>query len=191
MATLFGPVARLLERLNISPNAVTIFGAVVALSAGIMLALGYWEAAIVLIVISGLFDGLDGLLARQANRASPFGAFLDSVLDRWSDSALFCGLLIWHTRAGLQLPAVLAAVALATSLMVSYVRARAEGIGARCNRGLFTRLERILSLLAGLILNQLTIALAVIALLSGFTVLQRMYHTYKYVRAHPQDSARK
>jgi phosphatidylglycerophosphate synthase len=188
MATLFGPVARMLERLNISPNAVTIFGAVVGLSAGVTLALGYWRAAIALIVISGLFDGLDGLLARQANLVSPFGGFLDSVLDRWSDSALFCGLLIWHVQAGQQLPAILSSIALATSLLVSYTRARAEGIGARCNRGLFTRLERILALLAGLILNQMTIALAVIALLSGFTVLQRMYHTYKYMQSHPQES---
>jgi CDP-diacylglycerol--glycerol-3-phosphate 3-phosphatidyltransferase len=187
VAATFAPVARLLGRWNISPNTITICGAVLSIGAGVVLALGYWGAAIAIMVIAGLLDGLDGLLARQENQASRFGAFLDSVLDRWSDRALFIGLLVWHTRAGMQLPAILAGIALATSLLVSYTRARAEGVRAQCSRGLFTRLERFIVLVAGLIFNQMTLALGVIAALSAFTAIQRIVYTYKYMQAHPEE----
>ena len=84
----------------------------------------------------------------------------------------------------MQIPAILSGVALATSLLVSYTRARAEGIGAQCKRGLFTRLERLIAIAAGLVLNQMHIALWVIAILSAFTAVQRIYYTYKYVQTH-------
>jgi CDP-diacylglycerol--glycerol-3-phosphate 3-phosphatidyltransferase len=187
VATTFSPVARLLGRWNVSPNTITICGAILSICAGVLLALGYWGAAIAVMVVSGLLDGLDGLLARQAHQSSRFGAFLDSVLDRWSDSALFIGLLAWYTRAGMPLPAILAGIALATSLLVSYTRARAEGVNAQCSRGLFTRLERFIVLIAGLVLNQMTLALGVIAALSAFTAIQRIVYTYKYLQAHPEE----
>jgi CDP-diacylglycerol--glycerol-3-phosphate 3-phosphatidyltransferase len=187
MAILFAPATRILERLNISPNTITISGVILSLCAGVTLALGYWEAAVALIVVSGLFDGLDGLLARQTQKTSRFGAFLDSVLDRWSDSAIFIGLLAWYARLGMQSQVILASVALATSLLVSYTRARAEAIGAQCSRGLFTRLERFIALVAGMVLNLMTIALWVIAILSSLTAIQRIYYTYKYVKIHSEE----
>lgn len=186
-AILFAPVAGFLERLNISPNAITVLGAVFSLSASVFLALGRWPAAIGLILVGGLLDGVDGLLARQAQKTSRFGAFLDSVLDRWSDSAIFLGLLAWYSRAGMHLQEVLSGVALASSLLVSYTRARAEGVGAQCSRGLFTRLERYTALVAGLVLNQMTIALWILASLSTFTALQRIYHTWKSLESNPVD----
>jgi CDP-diacylglycerol--glycerol-3-phosphate 3-phosphatidyltransferase len=189
VANTFAPVARVLTRWNVSPNTITICGAVLSILAGAILALGYWGAAIAVMIVSGLLDGIDGLLARQAQQTSRFGAFLDSVLDRWSDSALFIGLLIWHTQAGMQLPAILAGIALATALLVSYTRARAEGVNAQCSRGLFTRLERYIVLVAGLVFNQMTLALGVVAALSAFTAIQRIFYTYRYLQAHPEEKA--
>ena len=184
LASVLTPLARLLDRAGISPNAITISGLLLSVCAGIVLALGYRLAGAALIVVSGLMDGLDGLLARYAQKTSPFGAFLDSVLDRWSDSAFLIGVLAWYAQTGMQIPAILSGVALATSLLVSYTRARAEGIGAQCKRGLFTRLERLIAIVAGLVLNQMHIALWVIAILSAFTAVQRIYYTYKYVQTH-------
>jgi CDP-diacylglycerol--glycerol-3-phosphate 3-phosphatidyltransferase len=182
VAIFFAPLVKVLQRLNISPNAITVLGFGLSLVAGAFLALGYWRVAIAAIVISGMLDGVDGLLARQTNQTTPFGAFLDSVLDRWSDSAFFLGLLIWYSQAGMSQQSVLAGAALASSLLVSYTRARAEGIGAKCSRGLFTRLERFIALVAGLVLKQMTVALWAIAVLSTLTALQRIYYTWKHVK---------
>jgi CDP-diacylglycerol--glycerol-3-phosphate 3-phosphatidyltransferase len=182
----FGPVARLLIRMRVSPNLLTVLGFVVGAATAVPLALGRWWEAIALMALSGFLDAMDGLVARQSQQSSRFGAFLDSVLDRWADSAFFLGLIIWYLRVGLLQPVLLAAYALVSSSLVSYTKARAEGIGVRCGRGVFTRLERIVVLVAGLVFNQMIIALWIIAILSTFTALQRLYTTYRYVKAHPE-----
>jgi CDP-diacylglycerol--glycerol-3-phosphate 3-phosphatidyltransferase len=187
MTILFTPVSKCLQRLNISPNAITVLGLIFGLGGGVALATGYWKVAAGLIIVSGFMDGIDGLLARQSQKITPFGAFLDSVLDRWSDSAIFLGLVIWYSRMGMQPQVILAGVALASSLLVSYTRARAEGIGAQCKRGWFTRLERIITLVAGLILNLMNVALWVLAVLSTFTAIQRIYYTARYVQTHLKE----
>jgi CDP-diacylglycerol--glycerol-3-phosphate 3-phosphatidyltransferase len=172
--------------MNVTPNTITVLGCVSSLVGGTLLAMGYWPVAVGVIIFAGIMDGVDGLLARLSQQTSRFGAFLDSVLDRWSDSAFFIGLLVWHARMGLQTEQILSIVALASSLLVSYTRARAEGIGAECRRGLFTRLERLLTLIAGVVFDQVTIALWVTAILSTFTALQRIYYTWQYVQANPE-----
>ena len=186
MDVLFTPVATFLHRIKVTPNTITIVGCGFSLLGGALIATGHWPAAIGVIVFAGLLDGVDGLLARQSRQITPFGAFLDSVLDRWSDSAFFVGLLIWAARSGMMLQEVLSIVALASSLLVSYTRARAEGIGAQCRRGLFTRLERFIVLVAGLVLNQMTIALWVMAGLGTVTAIQRIYYTWRYMEAHAE-----
>lgn len=186
MDVLFTPVATFLHRIKVTPNTITIVGCGFSLLGGALIATGHWPAAIGVIVFAGLLDGVDGLLARQSRQITPFGAFLDSVLDRWSDSAFFVGLLIWAARSGMMLQEVLSIVALASSLLVSYTRARAEGIGAECRRGLFTRLERFIVLVAGLVLNQMTIALWVMAGLGTVTAIQRIYYTWRYMEAHAE-----
>jgi CDP-diacylglycerol--glycerol-3-phosphate 3-phosphatidyltransferase len=178
------PVARWLDRLGISPNAITVSGLLLSICAGIVVAMGHWHGGAALIAASGVMDGLDGLLARYAKKTTQFGAFLDSVLDRWSDGAIFTGVLVWYAMASMPASAILASVALTASLLVSYTRARAEGIGAQCNRGLFTRLERLVTVVAGLTLDQMTAALWVIAVLSTFTALQRILLTHKYIKTH-------
>ena len=180
------PVARLFVRLRVSPNLLTVLGFVAGVAAAVPLASGRWPEAIALVILSGFLDGMDGLVARESRKTSRFGAFLDSVLDRWSDSAFFLGLIIWYLGSGLQRHVVLAAYALVSSSLVSYTKARAEGIGVRCGRGVFTRLERIVVLVAGLLLNQMVIALWIIAILSTFTAVQRLYTTYRFVRANPE-----
>ena len=189
LTPLLTPLARQLDRAGISPNALTVSGMLFSVCAGIVLALGYRLPGAALIVASGLMDGLDGLLARYASKTTRLGAFLDSVLDRWSDSALLIGILAWYAQAERPTPAILAGVALATSLLVSYTRARAEGIGAECKRGVFTRLERLIAIVAGLVLNQMHIALWVIAILSAFTAMQRIYFTAKYVQIYLNTEA--
>jgi len=182
MAELFGPLARCLDRLGITPNAITILGCALSMAGAALIALGLWPAGIALALVGGLGDAMDGLLARQSQRTTRFGAFLDSVLDRWSDSAFFIGLLVYFARSDMLIEETLSGLSLSFSLLVSYTRARAEGIGARCSRGLFTRLERFSVLMAGLILDQMTIALWVIATLSAFTAIQRIYYTWRFTQ---------
>jgi CDP-diacylglycerol--glycerol-3-phosphate 3-phosphatidyltransferase len=186
MAILFAPLARLLQRWHVTPNMITVLGSALGLGGGIALALGKWSVAVGLLVVSGFLDGVDGLLARYSQQTSRFGAFLDSVLDRWSDSSIFIGLLIWYSREGMQTQVALAGISLASSVLVSYTRARAEGVGAQCKRGLFTRLERFAVVIAGLVLNQMSIGLWVISVLSTWTALQRIYFTWKYIRENPE-----
>jgi CDP-diacylglycerol--glycerol-3-phosphate 3-phosphatidyltransferase len=183
MPALFRPLAALLHRLGVTPNQVTVAGCALSIGSGVLIAFGQWPAAIAVALLGGLADGVDGLLARQSRQITAFGAFLDSVLDRWSDSAYFVGLLAYFARAGMAREVVLAGIALSSSLLVSYTRARAEGVGAQCSRGLFTRLERLGVLLAGLVFDRMTIALWVIAVLSTFTALQRIYYAWRYIHA--------
>ncbi len=183
-ALLFGPLARWLQRMNMSANAVTVFGFAFNVFGGIVLAFGKMQLAAVLITIGGLLDGIDGLLARLSGQASSYGAFLDSVLDRWSESVVFLGLLWWYLRADMPVEVILIYVSLASSLLVSYTRARAEGVGAQCKRGLFTRLERVVVLIAGLVLNQVPVVLWILAVFATWTALQRIYFTWKYIKVN-------
>jgi len=139
-----------------------------------VLALGHQRLAGLLIIFVGLFDALDGALARMTGKASAFGAFLDSTLDRFAEIALYLGLL--YLYRGDTLATVLVYLTITGSLMVSYTRARAEGLGLDCKVGLFTRLERLAVLIVGLILERTLWALVVLAIFSNLTVLQRMWH---------------
>jgi len=117
----------------------------------------------------------------MTNSVSLYGAFLDSTMDRWSEIALYFGLAWYFTRAGQDYAVLLAMAALATSLMVSYTRARAEGIGAPLKEGIFTRFERLVVLIIGLIFNWVIWPLAIITVLSGLTAVQRILATRRLV----------
>jgi CDP-diacylglycerol--glycerol-3-phosphate 3-phosphatidyltransferase len=132
-----------------------------------------------LVLFSGAFDFLDGALARATGRSTKFGAFLDSTLDRFSDGALFLGLLAYYASQGSYHQTVLIGFALMGSLVTSYARARAEGLGLKDEVGVFTRTERIILLAIGLIINQMIVLLWIIAVLSNFTALQRLYHVWR------------
>ena len=139
-----------------------------------------------LVLVAGLFDALDGSLARTMGRSSRFGAFLDSTLDRFSEATVYLGLLIYYTRQGAREETVLIYATIVGSLMVSYARARAEGIGVECKVGLLTRLERVGLLVIGLVINQVRWTLWILAIFTNFTALQRMWHVWRSTDGQPR-----
>ena len=172
-------IAHVLQATHISPNMLTVIGFAVALVVAFVLASGQLRLGSVLMILAAVFDAFDGTLARVSNRTSRFGAFLDSTLDRYSESVIFLGLLVYYFQAGIQTEAILAVVALVGSLMVSYTRARAEGLGLNIKSGLLTRVERVLILIVGLISGWMLVALWLLAILSNFTALQRIYAAWR------------
>ncbi len=171
--------AMLLARLGISPNTLTIFGFATILVVAWVLSTGRLFLGGFLVLLTASLDFLDGALARATGRTTKFGAFLDSSLDRYSDAALFLGLLAYCASQGSYHQIVLIGAALTGSLATSYTRARAEALGVTGEVGLFTRTERIVLLAIGLIANQMIVILWVIAVLSNFTALQRIYHVWR------------
>lgn len=176
---LLEPVARLIGRTGVSPNVVTLIGAGLNLGVAWVLAQGHMRIGGFLVPLVSLFDALDGSLARLTARRSRFGAFLDSTMDRFSEAILYLGLLFFYTRSDASREILLIYVTIVGSLMVSYARARAEGLGLDCKVGLLTRLERTIILTVALVLDQIPTALWVLAILTNFTALQRMYHVWE------------
>jgi CDP-diacylglycerol--glycerol-3-phosphate 3-phosphatidyltransferase len=182
-AKIVQPVARFLSRLGLSPNGATLLGFAMTVGVAVLLALGYLRLGGILLIFTLAFDAVDGTLARLTGNVTRFGAVLDSTLDRWAEIAIYGALIWYYSQVGLDLGVWLAAAAMAVSLMVSYTRARAEGAGFTMREGLFTRLERLIVLIVGLIFNLTAWALAVIALLAGFTALQRLWVVQQMDRA--------
>jgi CDP-diacylglycerol---glycerol-3-phosphate 3-phosphatidyltransferase len=181
-STLIRPIALSLARLGLTPNAVTVLGFLLTAAVAVVLATGRTQLAGVLLIGTLAFDAVDGTLARLTGTASRFGAFLDSTLDRWAEVALYSALVWFFLENGQDKGVLLATAAMATSLLVSYTRARAEGVGIQCKEGLLTRFERMVLLIAGLILNQVIWALAIIAILAGYTAVQRIWVTWQAER---------
>jgi len=177
-----GPVVRILSKSGITPNALTFINLALNIIAAYVIAAGYFLLGGVLVLVAGLFDLLDGALARFIEQTTKFGAILDSVVDRISEAAILCGLLIWYIpqeEAGLEI--VLIFVVLIGSFLISYIRARAEGLGWQCQVGLFTRAERVIVLAIGLLTNQIFIALCVLVVFVFITVVQRLAYLRKQV----------
>lgn len=175
-------VARLAAKLGLRPDTVTIIGLVLSVGAGLLAAQGAFIRAAVVYAVGGSFDALDGALARVLGRVSRFGAVLDSTLDRYGEAALLAGLGYWLATHGRLPDLMLVFAVLVGSLLVSYVRARAEGLGLELKIGLLTRFERFVLMLLTLLSGQLTIGLAVMAVLVNFTVFQRMFRVYRLTR---------
>ncbi len=173
------PLARFISRTGLSPNVVTVIGFVLMVGVAIVLDRVYFLWGGILITAVALFDGVDGTLARMMGRTSRFGAFLDSTLDRFSEAVIFLGLFIYFMGQNHSLELILIYATVVGSLMVSYARARAEGIGVPIKDGLFTRFERVFILVVGLIFNQLTVALWLLAIFSNLTAVQRMYLVWR------------
>lgn len=176
---ILNPISRVLKRVGVQPNLLSMFGLFFALAAGAAVARGYIFQGGWLFLLSGPFDALDGALARTAGRESQFGAFLDSFIDRYSEAAVLFGILCWSTFNGHHILILLTFLTLVGSLMVSYARARAEGLGLPCEVGLFTRLERFIVLTIVLLTEQLLVGLIILSFLTNFTAFQRMFHVYR------------
>jgi len=181
-ARFLDPATIALMRLGVTPNALTVLGMLLNLIAGLIAASGNLVLAGGVWVLSGLFDGLDGALARRIGITSTFGAFLDSTLDRYSDAFVLFGILIYAGDRGQLLETRLVFVTLVGSLLVSYTRARAESLGIDCKVGLLTRFERFLIIAAMLITQQITIGLLALSVLTHLTVVQRMVHVWLSMR---------
>ena len=180
------PAVQLLARTSITPNAITWFGLLLAIGGAVLIVTGHLLAAGLVVLIAALFDTLDGALARYTNRVTRFGAVLDSTLDRLSDAALLLGILVLYARDQSVVPILLVGLALLGSLLVGYIRARAEALGLECEVGLFTRVERVIVLALGLLLNQidnaLVIALGIIVVFSFFTAGQRLLYVWQQTK---------
>ncbi len=177
------PVARRLTRWGIHPNTITILGCLLTMAVGAVLATGRLRLGGLLLLAASSLDAFDGALARVSGEKSRFGAFLDSTLDRFSEGALFFGLLVTMVRQGEPGMAYLVFAAAIGSLMVSYVRARAEGVGYEgCKVGLLTRVERVILLGSGLALGLTAATLWVLAVGVWLTVAQRMAWVYRESR---------
>jgi len=178
-----GPLVAVIQKTPLTPDALTWTGAVFAVGAGVLAGTGHLFAAGWVVLFSGLFDLLDGALARATNRTSKFGAVLDSTLDRVGEAAVFVGLMVFYVTQPSVLGAGLAGAGLVGSQLVSYIRARAEGIGISCETGVFTRPERVVILSVGLLLARfgptLLIALGLMAALSWVTAGQRLHLVWR------------
>lgn len=180
------PIVKLLARTPVTPNVVTITGFLVTVVAAVFIATGDLFTGGLVVLAAGFLDMLDGALARQTNRTTRFGAVLDSTLDRLSEAALMLGILVIFVQRQMVAESLLVGITLVGSLMVSYLRARVEGLGIDCKVGLFTRAERVIVLALGLLLSQfsfaLVVALVIIAFFSFFTAGQRLFHAYYHTR---------
>jgi CDP-diacylglycerol--glycerol-3-phosphate 3-phosphatidyltransferase len=179
---LTGPVVQLLARTPVTPSTLTFLGFAVTVGAAILIATDYLLIAGLVVLVAGLFDMLDGALARRTNQATRFGAVLDSTLDRLSEGVLLLGILFLFAGEGSTIGILLAGGVLTTSMLVSYIRARAEALGIECTTGLFTRPERVIVLVLGLMLNRIEIALAIMITFSLFTIGQRLTLVWRYTR---------
>jgi CDP-diacylglycerol--glycerol-3-phosphate 3-phosphatidyltransferase len=179
---IINPIARIVSRTGISPNGITVIGFLLMVGVGLVLSQGYLRLAGVLLIVAALFDALDGALARLQDRVTPFGAFFDSTMDRYAEAAVFLGVLVYFLRQGASTEVILTYIAIIGSLMVSYTRARGEGLGVSIRGGLLSRLERMVILVLFLLLNQLAIALWILAPLTNLTALQRIWLTWRAMR---------
>ena len=174
------PIVSILSRSGITPNTLTLTNLALNIVAAYAIATGHFLLGGVLILGAGLFDLIDGALARFTKRTTKFGAVLDSTVDRISEAATLCGLLIWYVaREGATLEIVLILAVLIGSFLVSYIRARAEGLGWQCQVGLFTRAERVIVLAVGLLIDQILVALCILAVFIFVTVVQRLVYLWK------------
>ena len=169
-------VAGLIARTGLTPNALTLVGFLGMAVAGVLCASGSFFAAGIVVAASCVFDALDGALARASGAASPFGAFLDSFLDRYAEALVYAGILAHYAIVGPAWGVGAAFFAAIGSLMVSYARARAEGLGVACRVGLFARPERIAVIIVGLVTGFVLPALVVLAVATNATAARRLLH---------------
>ena len=182
LRSLLNPLVRLLSALKVGPDALTATGWAFSLVAATLFATGYVQIAGAVMLFAGLFDALDGAVARQSNRMSRFGAFLDSTLDRLSEAAVFVGIVFYLATVDSPYGVLLAGVAMTFSLGTSYTRARAEGLGIDCEVGILERAGRVVILAFASIAGYLIVGLALVAVGALITTVQRILHVRRATR---------
>ena len=184
---LINPILPLLSRLGVTPNALTVVGTVGSIGAAVLIGFGFFLPGGLLLLAFSSLDMLDGALARATGRVTPFGGVLDSVMDRVSEGAVLLGLLIYFSARGDQQETILVFLAILGSMLVSYTRARAELAGTIVREGYATRPERVLLIVAGLIIQGasgegLTVVLWILAILANLTATQRLFLAWQKSR---------
>ena len=183
---LTNPLVPIISRIKLTPDMMTFTGIILNLVAAVVIGFGCLLAGGIIFLLAGLFDLLDGALARYMEKTTRFGALLDSTADRITEGAIFLSLIfvtgvsVWPFNVTWEL--VLIFLALIGSYLTSCIRARAEGLNIDCTVGLFTRVERVIILALGLLLSQVFIALAIVVVLSFVTVGQRLVHVWRQAR---------
>ena len=172
-------IVGLLSALRIHPNILTLIGLVINIVAAVFFAKGFFFWAGWTIIFAGIFDIVDGEVARRTKRVTKFGAFFDSVIDRYSDVVLLLGMVIWYAKLNSMFYVGLTGMVLIGSLMTSYTRARAESLIPQCKVGFLERPERIVLLIIGALANRMPHVLWVMAILSNWTVSQRIWYTWQ------------
>jgi phosphatidylglycerophosphate synthase len=182
---------RPLAGLGVTPNTLTVLGLLISILTAVIIAQGLFLAGGLLVLFAGIFDMFDGALARARNASTTFGAFFDSTLDRYSESIILFGLLFyalqkpvmqdryWPFRYEQSWMISLVFIAAVGSLMVSYARARAEGLGLECKTGLLARPERVVILALGLLTGAVIWALVILAIFSNVTAIERIVHVWR------------
>jgi CDP-diacylglycerol--glycerol-3-phosphate 3-phosphatidyltransferase len=177
---------------RVHPNVLTFIGLLINIWAAFLFAAGKFRWAGLVVIGAGLFDMVDGRVARETNRVTKFGGFFDSVLDRYSDLGVLVGLLVYYASINRFFYVVLTAIVMTGTVMVSYTRARAENTIPKCKVGFLERPERVVLIIIGALFNRMAQVLWVIAILSNITVIHRMIYTWQETRrgGHAQENAR-
>ena len=172
-------IVKALALSRIHPNVLTFIGLIINIGAAFLFAAGSFRWAGVVVIVAGLFDMVDGRVARETNRVTRFGGFFDSVIDRYSDLSLYMGLLVYYASINRFFYIVLTAIVMTGSVMVSYSRARAECTIPKCKVGFLERPERLVLVVIGALFGRMAPVLWVIAVLSNLTVIHRMLYTFQ------------
>jgi CDP-diacylglycerol--glycerol-3-phosphate 3-phosphatidyltransferase len=170
--------SNLFLKAGISPNALTLIGLFGNILSGVLIGFGKIQLGGLVALVMGPLDAVDGCMARILGYSSPFGAFLDSITDRYSELSILAGLFIYFLNAGNLSACILVFAATTGSVLVSYVRARGESLGYNVKTGVLTRVERYLVMAPALVLNVPIVALWVIAVMGNFTALQRIWQVW-------------
>lgn len=176
-------IVNLLASLRVHPNILTLIGLVINIYAMVLFAKGIVFWAAIVILFAGVFDMLDGEVARRTKRVTKFGAFFDSVIDRYSDVLLLLGLIIWYAKIDRIFYVGLTGLVLIGAVLTSYTRARAESLIAQCKVGFLERPERIVLLIIGGLTDRMAAVLWVMAILANWTVSQRIWYTWRELSA--------
>jgi CDP-diacylglycerol--glycerol-3-phosphate 3-phosphatidyltransferase len=179
--SLLDPIVLTANRLGIHPSTFTTIGFLIGLVSACFMAFGSFRLAGGLLLLSGMCDNIDGKLARISGKESKFGALYDSILDRYAEVFFFFGMAFYFIRMEWFLTSVAIAIALGGSLMVSYVRARAEALGFECSIGLIQRAERLVFLGLGAVIHLYTLVgvIWILAVLTNVTAIQRIHHVWR------------
>ena len=179
------PLTPLARAFPVNPNIVTFIGMIITSLSGFIIPINlFWGG--IFILVGGAFDLIDGVIARVNGRATKFGALLDSTMDRIADGFIFLGISWYFFIVGSEIGLIITLLCMIASFLISYVRARAEGIGVSCNVGIIERPERLIILAFGCLTSLISATLLILTVLSWITVIQRIIYARKKIKSLPQ-----